>query len=108
MKKHLGCGIVATLLLLAFLALVLSWMINDDPIDPALQNNVNGVHKIDIRVYNRRIYVDVYLDNPKTCNDVVKILGIRPLVLRSKLFVPSCTEVNPRLIKIIYGETIES
>lgn len=113
MKKLLGIGIGATLLFATVTVLTLNWLIHEDPLkfflSPAiLDGKANGIYSVDVEMTNRKIYLDVHLEHPQSCNTVIKSLGIGPFNLRNRIYVPSCAEVSENLIKVVYIETAPS
>ncbi len=113
MKNLLGS--VATTALLAFVLSVvfMNWVINDDItksfLNPkTLQGEAEGIQRVDIEVADRKIYLEVHLTKPQSCQAVIKNLGIGAFVLKGKVYQPSCTEVNKELIKVVYSEAVQA
>jgi hypothetical protein len=65
-----------------------------------------GIEKVDVEFGKRTILLNVYLSKPLNCTQVITALGIESLPVKDRIYVPTCSEVNNRYIRIIYTESI--
>lgn len=112
MKKILENGILTIFLAFILAIISLNLIINDSPIKSFLSpksiyGQTNGIKKIEIEFYHRRIYLNVHLSKPLSCSDVVSALGITPMVIKSKRYTPTCASIDNELIRITYTEDSE-
>lgn len=109
MKKLLGNSMVAILLSLPITVITMNWVITGSPdkffLSPhSLAGSVKGINKVDVEFQNRRIFLNVHLQAPMSCKKVIAELGVNPLVVEERTYVPTCSIMSEELIKITYEE----
>ncbi len=70
--------------------------------------NIDGIKKIRAEYADKKIYLDVYTEYRLTCKSVIDTLGIEPITLKNKTFIPTCSVINDELVEIIYTEAISA
>lgn len=77
-------------------------------LEPVFLNVKNeAISSIDVEFSDRKIYLNVYLNQPMTCKEVITLLGIESFSLKDKIYAPSCSRIDKNLVKITYGEVIQ-
>lgn len=109
MKKLLGIGAI---LLAAILFIGDLFVRQDDSSEffhnpNTLQGKQEGIDRVDVEFSEHNINLQVYLNTPQTCADVIRLLGIGAFVVQHKQFIPSCQEVGADLIKVVYTEQLQ-
>ena len=99
-KAFLSLGV----LLISIIGLF-AWL--DSPLDNILYEDIEkDIKKISVEFDKDKIYLNIYVSKPMSCNEVTTKLQIETLPIREKNYSPSCSIVNKRLIRIVYSEKI--
>jgi hypothetical protein len=77
-----------------------------DDIDPDVEVKKTAIEKVRIEFRGKSIYLNVFLNQPQTCNQVITELGVEQLPVKSKIYVPACTIIKDDYIKIVFEEKI--
>jgi len=109
MTKFLGNGVVTVVLSLMLTVVTLNWLINDDPektlLKPTLlKNSGESIESLDLSYDNRDIILNVTLNKSISCTRAIEILRIENFEVRGRVYSPTCSIVNRRLIQIKYVE----
>jgi hypothetical protein len=112
MKYFLRTSFFAVLLSLVLTVLTLNWIINDDItkcfLDPVFFSvESEAISNVDVEFSNRKIFLNVHLNQPMTCKEVITLLGIESFSIKEKVYAPSCSRIDKNLVKITYGEVIQ-
>ena len=65
-----------------------------------------AIDKVNVEFRGRSILLNVFLNHPQTCKQVIAELGVETLPVKKKVFTPSCTVVKDDYIKIVFEEEI--
>ena len=86
------------------------WLLNDVLVksiifydDPEQSQLIEGITKVDTEFYDSRIYLNVHIDRPLTCNKVVNLLGVKPVTVKTKVYFPVCYNIDNKFVQIIYS-----
>lgn len=96
-----------------FSVLTMNWLVNEDPLVSFLRPSTiyeyknPSIENVDIEFRNNTIHLHVVLKHPLTCEEVYEKLGIQPIPIKHKKYVPSCEIIDIRRMDIVYHETIE-
>jgi len=105
MTHFLGKAVAVTTLLVLSTLGVLSLLDNDDSepriIDSAALSK-SGIKDLNVEYSENKIYLNVELIAPQTCPELIKALGIHPIVIKSKTYQPSCSKISDSLMRITY------
>ena len=74
-----------------------------------LLTDISDLEKItDVKVMysGKQVYLDVHLSTPLSCGSVVKLLDIKPFLVKNITYFPTCINVGNG-VRIVYNETIE-
>jgi len=114
MKKLATRPLLYTALFAAiFSVLTMNWLVNEDPLVSFLRPQTirefqnPSIENVDVEFRDRSIHLHVTLKNPLTCREVFEKLGIQPIPIKHKKFVPSCEIIDIRRVDIIYHEVID-
>ncbi len=99
---------------LAFIGsvLILNWLVNDDMTKTFLthateEHRQTGIKELSLETKGSEILLNVELNRPMSCPDVIEILGVENLPLRGKLYEPVCTVIGPKVMVIVYKEHVK-
>jgi hypothetical protein len=111
MLRTIGVGLVSSLLSVCATIAVLSWVADEDiadlPIKPtSLTFQIDGVEKVELDTTDEAVGLNVYINKPFSCKEIVESLRIISLPIGEKLYSPYCHNINDGLIKITYIETV--
>jgi hypothetical protein len=104
MPKSLGTLLVAGALSLVITIAISAWL--ESPEETLLYPVEQGIEKIDVEFGRNTIHLNVYLNRPLTCKQVIKQLGIETLPVKNKVYSPTCSTVSDNFIKIVYAESL--
>lgn len=65
-----------------------------------------GIHSIETKYLKHSVYMNVYLNFPISCKNVIDTLGIKPFKNREREYTPTCQVVNDSLIQITYSAQV--
>jgi hypothetical protein len=65
-----------------------------------------AIDQVKIEFHGRSIHLNVFLNQPQTCKQVITELGVETLPIKQKIFSPTCTIVHDDYIKIVFEEQI--
>jgi hypothetical protein len=80
----------------------LCWLYAEDEIDVPK----TAIDQVKIEFRGKAIHLNVFLNHPQTCKQVITELGVETLPVKKKVFTPSCTIVKDDYIKIVFEEQI--
>ena len=111
MMRTVGVGLVTSLLSVCATIAALNWILDEDITeiftDPtSLTFQIDGIEKVELDTASRTIGLNVFINKPLNCKQVIDSLGIMPLPVGEKVYSPDCRTINSGLIKITYIETI--
>ncbi len=66
----------------------------------------NGIGKVEIEIKGQRIFMNIHLEEPMTCDQALRILEISNLDIDGKTYSPVCNAINYQLLRVNYEETI--
>ena len=114
MKKILSNIFFTTILSLLLTMFTLFWILNDEIVKSLFYYGdledvqlLEGITKIETEFYDSRIYLNVHIDKPLTCNKIVDLLGVKPVTVKTKVYFPMCYNVNRKFVQIIYSSGTE-
>lgn len=113
MKYIPGNNYLIGALSIILIVLTLNWIVEDKRqsalLDPILFNSNNSsIKSIDAEFGDRKLHLNIHLSGYTSCKEVVKLLDIRPLVVKNKTYTPICSNIDKSLIRITYSEAVEA
>lgn len=109
MKRKLKGILIVSLLILIGSVVIANLYFTGDPgkfflLAQKLEFTSDIIHNVDVEFGDRKVYLNVRLNSPATCKQVVKDLGINNIIIGEKTFMPTCRAVSKKLISIVYAE----
>lgn len=109
MTNSLGKTILIGTTLVLSLIFVVMIMTATDPepkiIDTTLLSK-SGIKDLNVEYAENKIYLNVDLITPQSCSELIKTLGIHPIVIKSKTYQPVCSKVSEFQMRITYTLTV--
>lgn len=109
MKSTIGKLALSLVLILVFAAL-LSYPASRYSYGPGSiiteKVSENGIGKVEIEIKGQRIFMNIHLDEPMSCNQVLRILEISNLDIDGKTYSPVCNVIHYYLLRVNYEETV--
>ncbi len=109
MTNSLGKTILVGITLVLSLVLVILVVTEDEPgpkiIDTTLLSK-SGIKDLNVEYAENKIYLNVDLITPQSCTELIKTLGIHPIVIKSKIYQPVCSRVSEFQMRITYTLTV--
>ena len=107
MKNALGTLCWSACVSFVTAIVLMNWLTNEDPtksfLRPVAMTEVSGeIKNVEIEFFKNKIYLDVHLNSPLTCPDVVERLGITSFVVKDREYIPDCKVLSESLIRITY------
>lgn len=69
-----------------------------------IENVDTAIVSMEVEFNDREMYLNIYLNRPLTCEQVIQTVGIQSFMVKNTDYVPSCEIVNTNLIKITYTQ----
>lgn len=66
----------------------------------------SGIKDLNVEYLDGKIYLNVELNTPKTCAELVHSLRIQPLVIKTRTYNPACSKISDTLMRITYTQSI--
>lgn len=66
----------------------------------------SGVSNLSVEHVNGKIYLNVELDNPTSCADLIKFLGIEPITIKTVIYQPVCSKLSNNSLRITYSKSM--
>ncbi len=106
MKLFSGSRLIAVVLLtiLVVVAVGRAYIDDSETFESIPKNTSESINKIKIEFKDSKIFLNVYLNNITTCENVIELLGIQDVSIRNKTYVPNCSVVDDKFIQIVYKE----
>jgi hypothetical protein len=105
-----GKAVVAIALSTIFLAFILVYSAQEHNSSRSLIEasvlGKSGIKDLDVEYVDGKIYLNVELNTPKTCIELVDSLKIQPIVIKSRTYQPSCTKISDTLMRVTYTQSI--
>lgn len=114
MKKILNNSAIAIIILLTISVLAVMFWANDESEDYYLnigyekEKSIDGIKNVSVEFVDSKIYLKVELERPNSCSNVMSLLGIETLYIKNKSYIPVCSIVDDKLIKITYSERMQA
>lgn len=103
--KHISNNNLLVVVLLAVLFVPLFyWATLEEPV--SLNINNSSIRSVDIEFRNNKMNLNVHLNQPASCKQIIKVLGIQSITVRNRLYSPSCSLVDGLLMRIVYSEAV--
>lgn len=112
MKHALGTFCLLAGVSFVAATLTMNWLINEDPTEsflkPVTTSEASGeIKNVEFEFYRNKIYLNVHLNSPLTCKEVIERLGITNFVIKDREYIPSCAVVSKSLIQITYVSGVQ-
>lgn len=65
--------------------------------------NKSGIKNLKVEYSDSKIYLDVELNNSRTCSELTKILNIQSVIIKTKSYLPACSIITENLLRITYS-----
>jgi hypothetical protein len=108
MPYYLGKTLAVVTLSIISAAIIIHLMENDSTISlmgtTALSRS--GIKDLDVEYVGGKIYLNVELNSPKTCPELIESLGIQPIIIKSKTYQPSCSKVSDTVMRVTYTQAM--
>jgi len=99
---------VATLSLVS--AIVIIYAIErTDPARSLIESTAlgrSGIKDLDVEYVDGKIYLNIELNTPKTCNELVDSLKIQTIVIKRRTYQPTCMKISDTLMRVTYTQSI--
>lgn len=109
MIYSLGKALAVTTLFVV-LTLVLTNHINrDEPLGKLIDSSVlaeEGIKDLDVEYIDGKIYLNVGMISPTSCSELIKSLKIRPIVVKSRTYHPTCSKISDTLMRVTYTQIV--
>lgn len=103
-------GKAATVVALSTLFIALSlFFVNQNPNQGLIESTAlsrSGIRDLDVEYVDGKIYLNVELISPKTCDELIDSLRIRALVIKTRTYQPTCLKISDTLMRITYTQSI--
>jgi len=109
MKHTVGKLVLSPVLIIVFIAITAYPMARyNNEYDAIITEKVNenGIGKVEIEIKGQLIYMNIYLDQPMSCKQALRLLEISDLDVDGKTYVPVCNIINYHLLRVNYEEAI--
>jgi hypothetical protein len=77
-----------------------------NPIEASLDADDAAIDKIKLESNGTTMYLNVFLNHPLSCKQVITILGIEKVPVKTKVYLPVCTVIRDNYIKIKFEEEV--
>lgn len=67
-----------------------------------------AIDKVKADFKGKTMYLNVFLNKPRTCKQVVDELGLDHIAINKKVYSPTCIIIKDDFIKIIFEEEISA
>jgi len=112
--KYFSNNLRFVVVLSAILAVFLTnWIVENETTELDRESlhfdhNVANIKSIDAQFANKKLYLNVHLNQDTSCKEIMNSLAIQPLIVKGKIYTPSCHRIDISLIKIVYVEVVEA
>lgn len=103
-----GKAFIVPALFLVSCAIFLLSAIRDSPQslpDPSILAGT-GVSSLDVEYTDGKIYLNVQMIAPGTCDELVSSLKIQPITIKSRTYLPTCSKISDTLMRVTYTRSI--
>lgn len=66
----------------------------------------SAIDRVKVEFRGKSIHLNVFLNTPQTCKQVITELGVEKLPVKKKIYTPFCTEVKDDFIRIVFEEEL--
>jgi len=109
LSKNLLIIVLSVALMAIIAGLIIDYRSQNDVLDPMLLGaDIPSIKSIDVELNNRKLYLNIHLTKYISCKEIVESLDIQPLIVKNKIYAPSCSNINKSFIRITYTETTEA
>jgi hypothetical protein len=67
-----------------------------------------GIKDLSVEYRENKIFLNVELLTPQTCPELIKSLGIHPIVIKSRTYKPDCSKISDTLMRVTYTREIST
>ena len=89
MKWFLCCFTCSIILSFIFTVIIINWIDDNDT-------------RVSVEFVDGQVYLNIYADVIVTCNDIKTQMDIKPIIVKDKMYSPTCIRINDELIRIVY------
>jgi hypothetical protein len=73
---------------------------------PVTKTGFSAIKRVEMRIENGMVVLDIALVSPIPCNELYEQLGIESIDVGNKIYFPVCSMINPSLTQIRFKESI--
>lgn len=94
MKWFTRCFFIAIIVSFIFTVLIITLLDNSES-------------EVSVEFINEKVYLNINVDEAETCVKLMQALDIKSIVVKDKLYSPTCSRINKNLIRITYSKDID-
>lgn len=64
----------------------------------------NAIDRMEVEFNKDEMYLNIYLNHPVTCKEIIQVVGIQSFAVKNIDYVPSCSIINDKLVRITYNQ----
>ena len=109
MPQISGKAVTAIALSTIFLTFILVHSAQNNTSRSLIESSVlgkSGIKDLDVEYVDGKIYLNIELSTPKTCNELVDSLKIQSIVIKSRTYQPACMKISDTLMRVTYTQLI--